>query len=225
MTTMTEELWATVDRYLTDTIVKPDAALAAALDRSDAAGLPSINVSPSQGKFLHMLARLVNARAILEVGTLGGYSTIWLARALKPGGRLITLEADARHAELARANLARAGLDRMVDVRLGPALDTLPRIATEGIAPFDLVFIDADKPNTPQYFTWALKLSHAGSIIVVDNVIRKGEVANPSATDPNVQGMQQFFTMAAAEPRVDATAIQTVSSKGYDGFSIILVTS
>jgi len=225
MTTLTEELWATVDRYLTDTIVKPDAALAAALDRSDAAGLPSINVSPSQGKFLHMLARLVNARAILEVGTLGGYSTIWLARALKPGGRLITLEADARHAELARANLARAGLDRMVDVRLGPALDTLPRIATEGIAPFDLVFIDADKPNTPQYFTWALKLSHAGSIIVVDNVIRKGEVANPSATDPNVQGMQQFFTMAAAEPRVDATAIQTVSSKGYDGFSIILVTS
>jgi predicted O-methyltransferase YrrM len=225
MTTLTEELWATVDRYLTDTIVKPDAALGAALDRSDAAGLPSINVSPSQGKFLHMLARLVNARAILEVGTLGGYSTIWLARALKPGGRLITLEADARHAELARANLARAGLDRMVDVRLGPALDTLPRIATEGIAPFDLVFIDADKPNTPQYFTWALKLSHAGSIIVVDNVIRKGEVANPSATDPNVQGMQQFFTMAAAEPRVDATAIQTVSSKGYDGFSIILVTS
>jgi len=225
MTTMTEELWATVDRYLTDTIVKPDAALGAALDRSDAAGLPSINVSPSQGKFLHMLARLVNARAILEVGTLGGYSTIWLARALKPGGRLITLEADARHAELARANLARAGLDLIVDVRLGPALDTLPRIATEGIAPFDLVFIDADKPNTPQYFTWALKLSHAGSIIVVDNVIRKGEVANPSATDPNVQGMQQFFTMAAAEPRVDATAIQTVSSKGYDGFSIILVTS
>jgi predicted O-methyltransferase YrrM len=225
MTAMTEALWATVDRYLADTIVKPDAALAAALDRSDAAGLPSISVSPSQGKFLQMLARLVNARTILEVGTLGGYSTIWLARALKPGGRLITLEADARHAELARANIARAGLERMVDVRLGPALDTLPRMATEGIAPFDLVFIDADKPNTPQYFTWALTLSHPGSIIIVDNVIRKGEVANPSATDPSVQGMQRFFTMAAAEPRVDATAIQTVSSKGYDGFSIVLVTS
>ena len=225
MTTMTEELWATVDRYLADTIVKPDAALAAALDSSDAAGLPSINVSPSQGKFLQMLARLVNARSILEVGTLGGYSTIWLARALKPGGRLITLEADPRHAELARANIARAGLDRIVDVRLGPALETLPKVAAEQVAPFDLIFIDADKPNTPQYFTWALKLSRAGSIIVVDNVVRKGEVANPSSTDPSVRGMQRFFEVAAAEPRVDATAIQTVSSKGYDGFSIVLVTS
>ena len=225
MTTMTEELWATVDRYLADTIVKPDAALNAALDSSDAVGLPSINVSPTQGKFLQMLARLVTARTILEVGTLGGYSTIWLARALKPGGRLVTLEADARHAELARANIARAGLGDIVDVRLGPALETLPKIAGENIAPFDFIFIDADKPNTAQYFTWALKLSRAGSIIVVDNVVRKGEVANPSATDPNVQGMQRFFTMAAAEPRVDATAIQTVSSKGYDGFSIVLVTS
>ena len=225
MTTMTEELWTTVDRYLADTIVKPDAALAAALERSDAAGLPSINVSASQGKFLQMLARLVNARLILEVGTLGGYSTIWLARALKPGGRVITLEADARHAELARANVAHAGLAGIVDVRLGPALESLPKIAAENIAPFDLVFIDADKPNTPQYFTWALKLSRPGSVIVVDNVIRKGEVANPSATDPNVQGMQRFFAMAADEPRVDATAIQTVSSKGYDGFSIVLVIS
>jgi predicted O-methyltransferase YrrM len=225
MTTMTEALWATVDRYLADTIVKPDAALAGALDSSNAAGLPSINVSPSQGKFLQLLARLVNARSILEVGTLGGYSTIWLARALKPGGRLITLEADPRHAELARANIARAGLDRIVDVRLGPALETLPKIAAEQVAPFDLIFIDADKPNTPQYFTWALELSHTGSIIVVDNVVRKGEVANPSSTDPSVRGMQRFFEVAAAEPRVDATAIQTVSSKGYDGFSIVLVTS
>jgi len=225
MTTMTEELWATVDRYLADTIVKPDATLNAVLQSSDAAGLPSINVSASQGKFLQMLARLVNARAILEVGTLGGYSTIWLARGLKPGGRLITLEADSRHAELARTNVAHAGLSAIVDVRLGPALETLPQIAAEQIAPFDLIFIDADKPNTPQYFTWALKMSRAGSIIVVDNVVRKGEVANPSTTDPNVRGMQRFFEMVATEPRVDATAIQTVSSKGYDGFSIAVVTS
>ena len=225
MTTMTEELWATVDRYLADTIVKPDAALAAALDSSDAAGLPSINVSPSQGKFLQMLARLVNARSILEVGTLGGYSTIWLARALKPGGRLITLEADPRHAELARANIARAGLDRIVDVRLGPALETLPKVAAEHVAPFDLIFIDADKVSTADYFQWALKLARVGSLIVVDNVIRKGEVANATTDDPAVKGMRRFVEMAAAEPRVIATAIQTVGGKGYDGFSIALVTS
>jgi len=223
--TMGEEQWGLVDRYLADTIVKPDAALDAVLDASDAAGLPAINVSPSQGKFLQMLARLVNARAVLEIGTLGGYSTIWLARALKPGGRLISLEADARHAQLARANIAGAGLSDIVDVRVGPALETLPTIAAENIAPFDLAFIDADKPNTHHYFSWALKLSRVGSIVVVDNVIRKGEVANPRTTDPAVQGMQRFFEMAAAEPRVDATAIQTVSSKGYDGFSIVVVTS
>ena len=223
--TMGEEQWGLVDRYLADTIVKPDTALDAVLDASDAAGLPAINVSPSQGKFLQMLARLVNARAVLEIGTLGGYSTIWLARALKPGGRLISLEADARHAQLARANIAGAGLSDIADVRVGRALETLPKIAAENIAPFDLVFIDADKPNTHHYFSWALKLSRVGSIVVVDNVIRKGEVANPRTTDPAVQGMQRFFEMAAAEPRVDATAIQTVSSKGYDGFSIVVVTS
>jgi predicted O-methyltransferase YrrM len=222
---MSEQQWTTVDRYLTDTIVKPDAALDGALAASDAAGLPSINVSPSQGKFLHILARLVSARSILEIGTLGGYSTIWLGRALKPGGRLITLEADRKHAELARANIARAGLGDVVDVRLGPALETLPKIAAEKIEPFDLVFIDADKPNTPEYFTWALKLSRVGSIIIVDNVIRKGEAANPDTTDPAVQAMRRFLELAAAEPRVDATAIQTVSSKGYDGFSIALVIS
>jgi predicted O-methyltransferase YrrM len=222
---MSEEQWTRVERFLAETIVKPDAALDAALDASDAAGLPSINVSPSQGKLLQILARLVGARTILEIGTLGGYSTIWLARALKPGGRLITLEADARHAELARANLARAGLRDVVEVRQGPALDTLPKIAEEKVAPFDLVFVDADKPNTPQYFAWALKLSRVGSIIIVDNVIRKGEVANSATTDSAVQGMRRFLELAGAEPRVDATAIQTVSSKGYDGFSIVLVTS
>jgi predicted O-methyltransferase YrrM len=222
---MSEQQWATVDRYLSETLVRPDAALDEALAASDAAGLPSINVSSSQGKFLHILARLVSARSILEIGTLGGYSTIWLARGLNPGGRLITLEADSKHAELARANIARAGLGEVVDVRLGPALEALPRIAAENRGPFDLVFIDADKPNTPQYFTWALKLSRVGSIIVVDNVIRNGEAANAGTTDPAVQGMRRFLEMAAAEPRVNATAIQTVSSKGYDGFSIALVTS
>jgi len=222
---MSEEQWTRVERFLAETIVKPDAALDAALDASDAAGLPSINVSPSQGKLLQILARLVGARTILEIGTLGGYSTIWLARALKPGGRLITLEADARHAELARANLARAGLRDVVEVRQGPALDTLPKIAEEKVAPFDLVFVDADKANTPQYFAWALKLSRVGSIIIVDNVIRKGEVANSGTTDSAVQGMRRFLELAGAEPRVDATAIQTVSSKGYDGFSLVLVTS
>ncbi len=222
---MSEEHWTRVERFLAETIVKPDAALDAALDASDAAGLPSINVSPSQGKLLQILARLVGARTILEIGTLGGYSTIWLARALQPGGRLITLEADARHAELARANIARAGLRDVVDVRQGPALDALPKIAAEKVAPFDLVFVDADKPNTPQYFAWALKLSRVGSIIIVDNVIRKGEVANSGTTDSAVQGMRRFLELAGAEPRVDATAIQTVSSKGYDGFSIVLVTS
>jgi predicted O-methyltransferase YrrM len=222
---MSEQQWTTVDRYLTETIVKPDAALEAALAASDAAGLPPINVSPSQGKFLQLLARLANARSILEIGTLGGYSTIWLARALKPGGKLITLEADRKHAEVARANIARAGLGDIVDVRMGPALETLPMMAAEKSGPFDLVFIDADKPNTPQYFTWALKLSRIGSIIIVDNVIRKGEAANPDTTDPAVRGMRRFLELAAAEPRVDATAIQTVSSKGYDGFSIALVTS
>lgn len=222
---MSEQQWTTVDRYLTETIVKPDAALDAALAASDAAGLPSINVSPSQGKFLQLLARLASARFILEIGTLGGYSTIWLARALKPGGRLITLEADGTHAEVARANIARAGLGDIIDVRVGPALETLPKIAAEKSGPFDLVFIDADKPNTPQYFTWALKLARIGSIIIVDNVIRKGEAANPGTTDPAVQGMRRFLELAAAEPRVEVTAIQTVSSKGYDGFSIALVTS
>jgi len=182
-------------------------------------------VPPGHGKLLQILARLVNARTILEIGTLGGYSAIWLARALKPGGRLISLEADAKHAELARANIARAGLQNVVDVRLGAALETLPQIAAEKIGPFDLVFIDADKPNTPRYFTWALTLARVGSIIVVDNVVRKGEVANAATTDPNVQGMRAFLDLAGSERRVDATAIQTVGAKGYDGFSIMLVTS
>jgi len=221
---MSEDLWSTVDTYLAEKLVKTDAALDRALETSEAAGLPAINVSPNHGKLLHILARMVNARAILEIGTLGGYSTIWMARALPPGGRLITLEFEPKHAELAQANIARAGLDKVVEVRVGVALETLPKIAAEQIGPFDLIFIDADKVSTADYFQWALKLSRVGSLIVVDNVIRKGEVANAKTSDPAVQGMRRFIEIAAAEQRVMATAIQTVGSKGYDGFSIALVT-
>jgi predicted O-methyltransferase YrrM len=221
---MTPDLWTAVDQYIAGQLAPADAALTAALESSTAAGLPAINVSPTQGKLLHILARLAEARSILEIGTLGGYSTIWLARALLAGGRLITLEADARHAELAAANIARAGLGSIVDIRIGKALDTLPKLAAESIGPFDLVFIDADKANTPSYFTWALKLTRAGALIIVDNVIRKGAVADASTRDADVQGMRRFLEMAAAEPRVTATAIQTVGSKGYDGFCVALVT-
>jgi len=222
---MTQEIWTAVDRYITDLFVPPDAALAAALQASQSAGLPTINVSPPQGKFLQLLARALGARAILEIGTLGGYSTIWLARALPAGGRLITLEADPKHAEIARANIARAGLAGVVELRLGRALDTLPQLAAEGRGPFDLIFIDADKPSYADYFTWALKLSRRGSVIIGDNVIRKGAVLNPSASDdPRVPGVLRFNELVAAEPRVSATVIQTVGGKGYDGFTMAVVT-
>jgi predicted O-methyltransferase YrrM len=199
--------------------------LEAALAASAAAGLPAINVSPVQGKLLHLLARAIGARNVLEIGTLGGYSTIWLARALPDGGRLISLEADARHAEVARANIARAGLQAEVEVRLGMALDTLPELAAEGREPFDFVFIDADKPNNAAYFDWALKFSRPGSIIVVDNVVRDGDVIDADSDSSTVQGVRRLLERIAAEPRVSATAIQTVGAKGYDGFAIALVTS
>ena len=221
---MTQDLWTTVDEYISGQLVPADAALKGALEASAAAGLPAINVSPNQGKLLHIFARLVAARSILEIGTLGGYSTIWMARALAPGGRLVTLEADPRHAELARTNIAGAGLQRVVEVRVGKALDLLPKVEADGLGPFDLTFIDADKANTPGYFTWALKLARIGALIVVDNVVRKGAVADRATRDPDVQGMQRFLEMAAAERRVTATAIQTVGGKGYDGFSVVLVT-
>src|SRR4029077_6881493 len=180
---MTQEIWTAVDRYINDLFISPDAALIAAIQAIEAAGLPAISVSPPQGKLLQLLAKAVGARAILEIGTLGGYSTIWLARALPQGGRLITLEADPKHAEVARANIARAGLSGVVDLRLGLALDTLPKIAAEGRGPFDLVFIDADKVNIPDYFTWALKLTRPGSLILVDNVVRGGAVIEPKSED------------------------------------------
>jgi predicted O-methyltransferase YrrM len=219
-----DELWTDVDRYISDVLFPPDAALNAALEASQAAGLPSIAVSPAQGALLHLLARSHNARTILEIGTLGGYSTIWLARALPPGGSLITLEADPRHAEVARANIARAGLAKVVDLRLGPALNTLPALAAEGRGPFDLVFIDADKPNIPEYFDWTLRLARRGTVIIVDNVVRDGEIIDAESDDPSVQGVRRFMVQVAGDARVKATVVQTVGAKGYDGFAIALVT-
>jgi predicted O-methyltransferase YrrM len=222
---MTEEIWTAVDGYLGDLLVPADPALEAALAASAAAGLPAINVSAVQGKLLQLLARAIGAHNVLEIGTLGGYSSIWLARALPDGGRLVSLEADPRHAEVARANIARAGLDSSVEVRLGMALDLLPELAAEGGEPFDLVFIDADKPNNAAYFDWALQLTRPGSIIVVDNVVREGDVIDAVSDSPTVQGVRRFLERLATEPRVSATAIQTVGGKGYDGFAIALVTS
>lgn len=189
---MTKDFWTTVDRYLTDMLVPSDPALDAALAMSATAGLPEIAVSPNHGKLLYLLAKVQGAKRICEIGTLGGYSTIWLARALPAGGQVITLEADPKHADIARANIGSAGFSRMVQVRVGAALDTLPQLAAEGRGPFDLFFIDADKVNTPLYFTWALTLSRPGSLIVVDNVVRDGAVADGSSADPSVQGMRRF---------------------------------
>lgn len=220
---MSQELWSSVDRYLSDVLVGADHILEAALQASTDAGLPAINVSPTQGKLLNLLARSINARRILEIGTLGGYSTIWLGRALPPDGRLITLEMDPKHAAVARANLARAGLAQAAEVRVGKALDTLPKIADEALGPFDLVFIDADKSNIPEYFRWALRLSRSGSMIIVDNVIRDGEVIDANSKDPSVRGVRQLNELLAKETRVSATSIQTVGVKGYDGLTFALV--
>ena len=221
---MTEQRWSEVDRYFSELLSKSDAALDEALRATAAADMPEINVSPNQGKLLQLLARSIGARRILEIGTLGGYSTIWLARALPPDGRLITLEASGKHAEVARANIARAGLADIVEVRLGRALETLPRLASEGGEPFDLIFIDADKPSTLDYFEWALRLSRPGTLIIVDNVVRAGEILETGSDSPTLQGIHRFLDRLAAEPRVTATAIQTVGSKGYDGFAMALVT-
>jgi predicted O-methyltransferase YrrM len=223
---MSQDTWNAVDRYLTETLVAQDAVLEAALGESERAGLPAINVSPPQGKFLNLLARVQGARNILEIGTLGGYSAIWLARALPPGGgRLVTLEVDAKHAAVARSNLARAGLANVTQVRLGRAIDTLAELEREGAGPFDFIFIDADKPSNPEYFAWALRLSRRGAVIVVDNVVRAGAVADPGSADPAVQGVRRLNLLMAAEPRVSVTALQTVGSKGYDGFAVALVVS
>ena len=220
---MTQTQWTAVDNYFNDLLIPADPALDAALQATAAAGMPAISVTPNQGRLLQILALSVGARAILEIGTLGGYSTIWLARALPDGGRLITLEASPRHAEVASANIARAGLAEIVEVRLGKAIDTLPKLADEGRGPFDLVFIDADKASTADYFAWALKLTRRGSLIVVDNVVRNGAVIDANSTDVSVQGVRRFNDVLAAEPRVTATMLQTVGSKGYDGLAIGIV--
>lgn len=221
---MSQERWTKVDEYIVERLLAPDAALEDAVRASEAADLPAIQVSPNQGKLLQILAQSLGAKRILELGTLGGYSTIWLARALPPDGRLVTVEADAKHADVARANIARAGLTSLVDLRLGFAIDVLAQLASERCGPFDFIFIDADKPSTPEYFAWAVKLSRRGSVIITDNVVRKGEVIDPASPDPRIQGVRRFFDAVAAEPRVSTTAIQTVGSKGYDGFAISLVT-
>ncbi|MGA3355070.1 MAG: O-methyltransferase [Acidimicrobiales bacterium] len=222
---MTQEHWTDVDRYLVDRLVPHDTALEATLQTSKVARLPFVHVAPNQGKLLHLLALATRARTILEIGTLGGYSTIWLARALAPGGRLVTLEADPRHAAVAEANIARAGLSDVVEIVVGPAAETLPGLVAEGDHSFDFVFIDADKASTTEHFAWSLQLSHIGTLIVVDNVVRGGKIADPTTDDPNVRGMQSFVDSLANEPRVSATAVQTVGSKGHDGFVLALVTS
>ena len=220
---MSQEQWTAVDRYVTDTLLVPDPSLDAALKASADAGLPAINVSPNQGKWLHLLALAQGARKILEIGTLGGYSTIWLARALPEGGQLITLEFDPKYAEVARANFVRAGVADVVQLRIGPALETMPQLVTERCGPFDFIFIDADKGNYAGYFEQALKLSRRGTLIIADNVVRDGAVVDPTSCDPLVQGVRRFNERVAAEPRVSATTIQTVGSKGYDGFTLAVV--
>lgn len=215
--------WEDVDDYFTTLLAPADDALEAALRDSDAEGLPHINVAPNQGKLLQLLAQIQGARRILEIGTLGGYSTIWLGRALPADGRLITLEYDAKHADVARRNLARAGLDGITEVRTGPALESLPKLADENPAPFDLVFIDADKANNPHYVEWALRLTTTGSLIIVDNVVRGGAVTDVHSTDPSIRGTRAALELIAEHPRLSGTAVQTVGSKGYDGFALARV--
>ncbi|MFE7760976.1 O-methyltransferase [Streptomyces sp. NPDC057438] len=215
--------WDDVDAYFTTHLAPNDEALEAALRDNEAAGLPAIDVAANQGKFLHLLAQIQGARRILEIGTLGGYSTIWLARALPADGRLVSLEYSARHAEVACRNIARAGLDGIVEVRVGPALESLPKLTDENPEPFDLVFVDADKANNPHYVEWALRLTRAGSVIVVDNVVRGGRVADAAGTEPDVRGTRAAIELIAAHPRLSGTAIQTVGTKGYDGFALARV--
>ncbi|MFE9805880.1 O-methyltransferase [Streptomyces sp. NPDC005548] len=217
------QVWIDVDDHFTTLLAPADETLAAALRDSDAAGLPAINVAPNQGKLLQLLAEIQGARRILEIGTLGGYSTIWLGRALPADGRLVTLEYDPRHAEVARGNLARAGLAEVVEVRVGPALESLPKLADENPEPFDFVFIDADKVNNEHYLDWAVRLTRPGSVIVLDNVVRGGAVTDATSTDPSVRGTRAALELIASHPKLDGTAVQTVGSKGYDGFALARV--
>jgi predicted O-methyltransferase YrrM len=218
-----QDTWTAVDDYVSGLLSPHDEALEQAIAGAVEAGLPAIQVSPPQGKLLALLAKTIGARTVLEFGTLGGYSTIWLGRALPGDGRVITLEAEPAYAEVARANVERAGLGDVVEIRVGPALETLPGLEAEGAGPFDLVFIDADKVHTPEYFAWSLDRTRPGGLIVADNVVRGGALVDASNEDPAIVAQRRFHEMLAAEPRVEATTIQTVGGKGYDGFAIALV--
>ncbi|MEV6209771.1 O-methyltransferase [Kitasatospora sp. NPDC051914] len=220
---MSQQVWTAVDDYFTETLIGDDPVLAAAQQAADAAGLPRIAVSAPQGKQLQLLAQTLGAKRVLEVGTLGGYSAIWMARALPADGHLVTLEIDPVHAEVARGNLKHAGFAEIAEVRVGPAAESLQQLADEGAVPFDMVFIDADKPSNPVYFAWALRLTRPGSLIIVDNTVRGGKVAEADSTDPAIVGTRRLHDAIAAEPRVSATSIQTVGAKGYDGFTMIRV--
>jgi predicted O-methyltransferase YrrM len=218
-----KKIWIDVDRYFVETLHLSDPILDATMEANAAAQLPAIDVAPNQGKLLHLFAKLVQAQKILEIGTLGGYSTIWLARALPASGRLISLEFSPRHAEVARSNIQRAGVSDRIEIRVGAALDSLPLIEKEGLAPFDFIFIDADKPNNPDYLEWAIKLSRPGTLIIVDNVVRDGAVADSACTDPMIVGTRKMFDLMAQNRRLTSTALQTVGSKGYDGFAMAIV--
>jgi len=222
---MNLEHWTAVDHYVADLLISPDPVLEAALQTCTEAGLPPISVAPNQGKLLQLLVKMQGARNILEIGTLGGYSTIWLARALPADGHLVTLEAEPLHARIARKNIARAGLEKKVEIRSGQALDILKQLVAEKHGPFDFIFIDADKESYADYFSWSLKLSRRGTCIIADNVVRNGAVIDPAHADPRVQGVRRFNELLAAEPRVTATTIQTVGGKGYDGFTLAIVTA
>ena len=222
---MAEDQWTEVDQYFSERLLPSDPTLESALEACATAGLPAISVSPNQGKLLQILAQIVGARSILEIGTLGGYSTIWMARALRAGGHLITLEVDPKHADVAQLNVSRAGLQDVVEIRIGSALETLPQLSAERRGPFDLIFIDADNQNIPRYFEWGLKLSRPGTLIVVDNVVRNGTVLDADSSDPSVQGVRSFIELLGAESGASGAVIQTVGTKGYDGFAIVLVGS
>lgn len=226
---MSKDLWAAVDQYFGQALLSPDPVLDEALADQQRAGLPAINVAPHQGKFLQFLVRMSGAKRVLEIGTLGGYSAIWLARGLPADGRMITLESDPHHAAVAAKNLSlagfdtKAGLDAKVDIRIGRAIETLPKIAAEGRGPFDFIFIDADKPSNTDYFQWALKLARVGTLIIVDNVVRNGKVLDSASHDDSVKGVQRLRDYLSVETRVDATVLQTVGAKGYDGMILALV--
>jgi predicted O-methyltransferase YrrM len=220
---MTQDLWTAVDTYVDSSLSLSDDALSGAIAANAEGGLPSIDVTASQGMLLHLLARAMGAKRVLEIGTLGGYSTIWLARALPDGGRVVTLEFDPKHAAVAKKNIERAGVASTVDVRVGKALDSLPKLASEKGEPFDLIFIDADKVNNPRYFEWAMKLSRRGSLIIVDNVVREGGLADATSEDAAIRASREVVELMGRDPRVEATVMQTVGTKGYDGFAMALV--